>query len=491
MKTGMFNPGVNQTKISVIVPALNEEKFIEACIRSVQSQDFKDYELIVVDNGSTDKTSEVARKLGATVVYEPRVGLPRARETGRKIANGEILLYIDADTVVPTEFLSKISEFLDKHREVAAVTTPFFFYDGDWKTNVLNKSAFKVFCPLYFMVLDVFHLPKSLLGSTFAVRKHILEKIGGFNTNIKFYGEDTDLSIRISKEGPIAFLPDLYSSTSARRYLSQGLLKTQSIYLFYHFSLILRFYLPVRWFKGPGRKWLPRLAATTCLLGSIGFFAYASTSPKSEIFGKVIYHINTHKKTVALTFDDGPNGKYTQEVIDILDREGIKATFFLIGKNVEAYPDIAKEIAAHGHVIGNHSYTHRWLLPFENEKSILHEVDKAEEAIYNATGESPRIFRPPHGIRSIWLDKVIQKEGYTMFTWDDMTTDYESGTVDRDIAKKILSRVRPGSIIVLHDGIDLKHGVNRENMIEGLILIIKELKKEGYEFVTLNENVKG
>jgi peptidoglycan/xylan/chitin deacetylase (PgdA/CDA1 family)/GT2 family glycosyltransferase len=486
----MINSEVSQEKISVIIPARNEEKYIESCIRSVKSQDFSDYEIIVVDNGSTDKTSEIARKLGANVVFEPQVGLPRARETGRRTANGEILLYVDADTVIPSSYLSKVAQFFENHCKIVAVTNPFFFYDGNWKTNIFIRFAFKVACPLYFKILDAFHLPKFVLGGTFAVRKYILEKIGGFNTSIKFYGEDADISVRISKEGSIGFLPNLYTSTSARRYISQGFMKTQFIYLLNYFHILFSEHLSIRSFSIPTYKWLFRFATTMYILGSVVFFVYASTSPKSEVFGRVIYNISTHKKLVALTFDDGPNGKYTKQVIDILDKEGIKATFFLIGKNVETYPEIAKEIAVQGHAIGNHSYTHPWLLPWGNKKSILREVDKAEEAIYNATGESPKIFRPPHGLRSIWLDEVIHQEGYTMFTWDDMATDYMQGTTGREIAKKILSKVHPGSIIVLHDGVDLKHEINRENMIGALIVIIKELKKEGYEFITLNENTK-
>jgi glycosyltransferase involved in cell wall biosynthesis len=209
MEAKTINPIVNKGKISVIIPARNEEKYIESCIKSVKLQDFCDYEIIVVDNGSTDKMSEIAKKLEANMVFEPRVGLPRARETGRTTANGDILLYIDADTIIPPSYLSKVSEFFENHSEIVATTNPSFFYDGNWKTNIFIRFAFKVAFPLYYKILDAFHLPKFVLGGSFAVRKHILEKIGGFNTNIKFYGEDTDISIRISKEGPIAFLPDL------------------------------------------------------------------------------------------------------------------------------------------------------------------------------------------------------------------------------------------------------------------------------------------
>lgn len=481
---------MNKVEISVIIPAQNEAKYIESCIKSVKSQDFSDYEMIVVDNGSTDKTSEIAKTLGANVVFEPQVGLPQARETGRRTASGEIILYIDADTIIPPSYLSKVVEFFKNHSEIVAVTNPFFFYDGNWKTDIFLKFAFKVACPLYFKILGAFHLPKFVLGGSFAVRKHILEKIGGFNTNIKFYGEDTDISIRISKAGSIAFLPGLYASTSARRYISQGFLKTQAIYLFSHLHILFSNHLAIRSFNPPKSKWLFRFATTMCVLGLVVFFAYASTSLKSEVFGKVIHDIDTPRKIVALTFDDGPNGKYTQQVIDILDREGVKATFFLIGKNVETYPEIAKEIAAHGHAIGNHSYTHPWLLPVENMKSIMSETERAEEAIYEATGQLPKIFRPPHGLRTPWMDDIIRREGYTIYTWDDMTTDYLQRTSERKIAERILSNVHPGSIIVLHDGINLEHEINRENMIKALTVIIKELKREGYEFVKLDENTE-
>lgn len=479
-----------KVKISVIIPARNEEKYIEFCINSVKSQSFGDYEIIVVDNGSTDKTSEIAKRLGAIVVFEPRVGLPRARETGRGTAKGEILLYIDADTIIPPSHLSKVSEFFANHSEAVAITNPFSFYDGNWKTNVFIWFVFKFSFPLYHRILGAFKLPQFVLGGSFAVRKYILEKTGGFNTNLTFYGEDTDISIRISKQGPIAFLSDLHTSTSARRYLSQGFLKTQFIYLYNHFSMFLSNQFPKRSFTYPRHKWLFRFAATMCLLGLVTFMGYASTSPSSKIFGKVIYEINTTRKIVALTFDDGPNGRYTKEVLDILDKEGVKATFFLIGKNVERYPEIAKEIIAHGHAIGNHSYTHPWLLPVENMKSIMSEAERAEEAIYEATGESPKIFRPPHGLRTPWMDDIIRREGYTIYTWDDMTTDYQQGTREGKIAERILSHVHPGSIIVLHDGVNLKHETNRENMIKALPVIIKELKREGYEFVKLDENTQ-
>jgi len=224
---------------------------------------------------------------------------------------------------------------------------------------------------------------------------------------------------------------------------------------------------------------------TLITLAIIGLFLYGLAYPKSELFGKVIFRLNYPGKVVALTFDDGPNGEYTEQVLDILEGEDVKGTFFLIGKNVETYPEIAKEIVAEGHCIGNHSYTHPWLLPFETKKGIAAEISKTERAIYNATGVHPRLFRPPHGFRTPWMISALHKMGYKVIMWDDMTTDYMAGSKPKGIAHHIISHCKPGSIIVLHDGLNLDHGANRENTIEALRVIIKELKNEGYRFVTL------
>jgi len=468
-------------KISVIIPARNEEKYIESCIRSVKLQNFSDYEIIVVDNGSTDKTAEIAKTLGVRVVSEPKVGLPRAREKGREIANGDLLVYLDADMKIPPLYLSRIFEHFEKHGNAVAVSNPFFFYDGNWRINVLTRFFFKIFFPIYCKSLKVLTIPRVLFGANFAIRREALEKIGGFDNSLEFYGEDTDISKRISKEGDIDFISDLCTFTSARRYTEQGILKTTFVYFANYFFMLL-FNRPI---SLPNFRLGPIFKYGTISVSIVMPLIYGLVYPKSEIFGHVIHGINSRSKVVALTFDDGPNGKYTEQVLDILRNENIKGTFFLIGKNVEVYPNIAREIVRQGHCVGNHSYTHPWLLPVMRKKALVAEVNKAETAIYNATGVRPVLFRPPHGLRTPWMISTIRKMGYEVITWDDMTTDYFARSKPKKIAKRIISRVRPGSIIVLHDGLNLNHGVNRENMIEALKIIIPALKEKGYKFVSL------
>ncbi len=241
-------------------------------------------------------------------------------------------------------------------------------------------------------------------------------------------------------------------------------------------------------FFSPPHKCISVFKYVLIIVSIIGLFIYGFAYPKSEIFGRVIYRLNLpNKKVVALTFDDGPNGAYTEEVLNILEEESIRGTFFLIGKNVEVYPEIAREIAGRGHCIGNHSYSHPWLLPFKAKGALIAEISKAEEAIYNATGVRPKLFRPPHGFRTPWMVSTIHEMGYKIIMWDDMTTDYITSSKSEDIAKHIISHVRPGSIIVLHDGLNLNHGVKRTNATKALKTIIKDLKGRGYGFVSLQE----
>ena len=225
-------------KISVIIPARNEEKYIESCIRSVKLQDFSNYEIIVVDNGSTDKTAEIAKTLGVRVISESGVGLPRAREKGRGIARGDLLVYLDADMKIPPLYLSRIFEHFEKHENVVAVSNPFFFYDGNWGINLLARFFFKIFFPIYCKLLKILKIPGVLFGANFAIRRKALEKIGGFNKSIKFYGEDTDISKRISKEGDIDFINNLSTFTSARRYTEQGIFKTTFVYFVNYFFML-------------------------------------------------------------------------------------------------------------------------------------------------------------------------------------------------------------------------------------------------------------
>ena len=475
------NPGQRSCRLSVIIPARDEEAYIADTIRSVKAQDFEYCEIIVVDNGSTDRTSEIAGELGCTVVYEPQPGLPLARERGRKAARGDILVYFDADMLMPGGYLSRISAHFRQKPDCVALSNPFLFSDGSWILRTLVSLCFHFLYRPCMKVLKWLHCPTILFGGNFAVQSWAVEQIGGFDTRIEFFGEDVHFSKRISKAGPVDFLNDLYTLTSARRYIKDGFLRT---YLLYLINIITILWLD-RAFTMPAVNVKKSLRYATAV-SLISVLLYALSCPTSEIFGKVIHHMKGTQKVLALTFDDGPNGNSTLRVLDTLEQEHVKATFFLIGKNVEKYPDIAREIVRRGHRVGNHSYTHPWKLPFEKQNAIVNELDMTQTAIFVSTGVRTTLFRPPHGLRTPWMLGAIKKRGYQVITWDDMTTDYIKSSRPDSICRKIVSKARPGSIVVLHDGLDLNHGIERDNTDDALISIIRALKSKGYQFTTLN-----
>ena len=194
------------------------------------------------------------------------------------------------------------------------------------------------------------------------------------------------------------------------------------------------------------------------------------------------------EKDIALTFDDGPYGAPTIEVLNILEKENIHATFFMIGQNVEKYPDIVKEIVEDGNTIGNHSYNHPTNLATMPLKELDSEVSKAEEAIFTVTNLHPAFFRAPYGNTSPKMLKELAEDKYTLVGWnvDPTDWDYPKSTSEL-IEKRIQEQVKPNSIILLHDGRDTHINYPRDNMINALPNIIESLKKEGYTFVTIDK----
>ena len=464
-------------KVSVIIPARNEEKYLAECLATVTAQDFPDeYELIVVDNGSTDATAEIAAAAGARVIFEPEAGLPRARETGRQAARAPLLVYIDADTHIPANYLTTVVETFQREPHVQSVTSPVRFYDGDWSTNLFIFFYFHIY-----RILNALRLCNFIFGGTFALRSEVIERVGGFNVSIAFYGEDTDLTKRIVREGVIRYLGNLFSLTSARRYQREGTLVTVMRYTINYFSVLFCNHP----FNTSRRRTQSMLRYGTIVFLVFSLFLYAFAYPESELFGKVIYRVNSPDKVVALTFDDGPGGVTPRAILRVLAEEGVKATFFLTGRNVDSHPELAAEIVRKGHAVGNHSYNYSWSLPFQRRSTVLDEVRQADAAIYRATHVHTRLFRPPHGLRTPWMLSAIHDEGYAVIMWDDMTYDFISRNDPQLLASFILNKVHPDSIIAMLDETKPLEEKSADNTAAALRIIIHELKSRHYRFVTL------
>lgn len=185
-------------------------------------------------------------------------------------------------------------------------------------------------------------------------------------------------------------------------------------------------------------------------------------------------------KTIALTFDDGPWPVYTGEVLEALAREKVKATFFWLGRNVTQYPEIARQVAQAGHELGNHSYNHP-IQPMD-AATARQELDQTSQAIEEATGKRPRLFRPPGGHKTNGLVSLARQEGYTVVMWSVQPNDWQPQATPQSIARAVLQQAQPGTVVLLHDG-----GGDRAATVAALPQIIRSLKQQGYQFVTVSQ----
>ncbi len=201
--------------------------------------------------------------------------------------------------------------------------------------------------------------------------------------------------------------------------------------------------------------------------------------------GVIYWHGNPGLPQIALTFDDGPNEPYTLQILDILDKYNIKATFFIVGRNVEKFPEAAAKVAEAGHVIGNHTYNHRGQL-LNTPLRAAGEIKRAEEAIKKVTSIPLYLFRPPYGAVNRWVLRQAEKLGYVICQWSVNAGDWR-GADPGKIKKKVLSEVENGAIILMHDGRNLAAGHDRTSTVAALPEIILSLQDKGYNFVTVPE----
>lgn len=217
--------------------------------------------------------------------------------------------------------------------------------------------------------------------------------------------------------------------------------------------------------------------------------------PGNQVFGPTVISGPSDQRVVALTYDDGPNPPYTDKILDVLAREHVHATFFVVGRAVDQYPQTIKRLVAGGNALGNHTWDHVHLVLLQRA-SVRAEMRKTDAAIARVTHQHPKIMRPPFGARDWLVLDEMRKLGYTVVMWSvPLPRDWEYPTAGT-IARRVIPRVKDGSIIVLHDGnrgqlCPLRnlapHVCDRSQDIEATRLIIDALKKQGYRFVTIPE----
>ena len=209
-----------------------------------------------------------------------------------------------------------------------------------------------------------------------------------------------------------------------------------------------------------------------------------SDSYKYDYEDIIIKRGNEEEKIIALTFDDGPDEVFTPQILNILKKYDIKATFFVIGEKVSRNEDIIKRQIEEGHEIGNHTFTHINALK-KNYFEIKEEIEKTQEAIKSVTGEEPTIFRPPYRGLSRDLCRIIKEKNMNIVLWSNIDVrDWSNPGVDT-MVNTIENEIENGNILILHDYNTVRN--DKSQTIETLEIVIPKLKKMGYKFVTVSE----
>jgi peptidoglycan/xylan/chitin deacetylase (PgdA/CDA1 family) len=243
--------------------------------------------------------------------------------------------------------------------------------------------------------------------------------------------------------------------------------------------------------------WL--IAVPAVAAGLASSLAYGAVNAQAQLFGPTL-RATPRRQSLALTFDDGPNPAITPKLLDLLERYQAKATFFLVGKYVRESPTLVKEIAARGHLIGNHTDSHPNLFfcgPAETRSELL----RCTEAMQRAVWFEPRWFRPPFGFRSPWLIDIVHQQGMRTVMWTLLPGDWRAKSADwliprlqpvADHAKQQAEPAHPtllGDILCLHDGDYTRPNGDRSRTLTALEFWLPRWRDLGLEFVTISEAV--
>jgi peptidoglycan/xylan/chitin deacetylase (PgdA/CDA1 family) len=225
---------------------------------------------------------------------------------------------------------------------------------------------------------------------------------------------------------------------------------------------------------------LPWLLMPPAVAGLGYLFCYGGLEGPIDWAMDTVTHASRDHRRVALTFDDGPDPQRTPALLDALAELGAPATFFLLGRQVDAHPALAARIAREGHELGNHTYSHRYL-PLARSHSVALELAATDAAIARATGIVPALARPPYGGRSPRNVRAFARQSKRLVLWDVNSFDWK-GAPAPAIARRVLDRTRPGSIILLHEARE-----GGESTIDAVRLLVPALRARGLELATVSD----
>jgi peptidoglycan/xylan/chitin deacetylase (PgdA/CDA1 family) len=229
---------------------------------------------------------------------------------------------------------------------------------------------------------------------------------------------------------------------------------------------------------------LPEIIAAAGVATWAGFQCYW---PTSQVWGKTFLGLEPGSRTLALTYDDGPNDPWTLRLLEVLERHSVKATFFVIGRFVEQKPEIARAVVAAGHALGIHTWDHPNLL-FARASEVRSQLERTRKLIFDTTGVATTLMRPPFGARRPGTLRVIRELGLAPVMWNITCYDWKPTTPERILAN-VARQMRGGDVILMHDGGHLRMGADRRHSVEATDRMVAKYSAEGYGFASIPEMI--
>jgi peptidoglycan/xylan/chitin deacetylase (PgdA/CDA1 family) len=215
---------------------------------------------------------------------------------------------------------------------------------------------------------------------------------------------------------------------------------------------------------------------------------YQSMAPTGQWYGKTFTGLARPSRQLALTYDDGPNDPHTMRLLEVLAKHSVHATFFVIGRYAQQRPEIVREIAQAGHIVGNHTFTHP-LLTFKSETEIKQQLSECRAALQDAIEEHSNLFRPPFGRRRPAVLRVARSLRLEPIMWSVTGHDWTAPPAAA-IERKVANHIRGGDVILLHDGGHKQMGADRSQTVVATDRLITRYKSEGYEFLTIPQMIQ-
>ncbi len=219
------------------------------------------------------------------------------------------------------------------------------------------------------------------------------------------------------------------------------------------------------------------------MVGGAYAASWAVRNPRSSVFAPSVWHGEKGRRAVALTFDDGPSPS-TPSILEILKQYSVKATFFLVGRNTLAQPDIARECLRQGHDLANHSHTHP-NFALKSSSFVMDEFEQAQRAIVETTGVTPCFLRAPYGVRWFGFAAAQRRLSLRGVMWSVIGRDWRLPAAE--VEARILNHAKDGDIICLHDGRDIQAAPDVTSTVEAVRKIVPTLLERGYHFETVSE----